>query len=530
MRAGAAAWLLGVVIACVGCARTGGGTANAPAHDLRIADPSDPSSLNPLLAHDQDTIGFDLLFVQTLVGLSARNQLTPVLARRVPSRANGDVSRDGRTIVYHLRRNVRFADGRPLTSADVLFTYRAIIDPRNPVLGTDAYRRIASIAAPDPYTVVVQLRSPWNAAVGELFAESDFAFGILPAHAFTSTAMRNASWEAHAFGTGPFRVAQWRRSDRVTLEPNPYFSPRPKLLHIELRMIPDFESALIATRTHEIDVARVQPPQVVQARADTQLRVVPTEINGLDYLALQTAAPPTNDLRVRRAIADSLDMPFIESLFHDLYPRAAAFLPPVFAWHDRSLAPIAQNEAAANNELESAGWHKQGGARMKNGVPLEVLLVRQGQGSGSPFASAVQRDLAAVGIRVTIKSFPATLFNALGGPIRSGRFNLAAQGWVGSGDPEGSVVFACEQIGPDGNNVQRFCDPAFESAFRDQAITPNARRREHDFVTMQQIVYARLPVIPMDYARFFDVLNPRVSGFARNMLGYPVNAETWDAE
>ena len=96
---------------------------------LRIADNADPSSLNPLLAHDQDTIGYDLLVTETLIGLDARNRLVPVLVTRVPTVANGDVSPDGKRIVYHLRTGVRFADGTPFTSRDVAFTYRAIMDP-----------------------------------------------------------------------------------------------------------------------------------------------------------------------------------------------------------------------------------------------------------------------------------------------------------------------------------------------------------------------------------------------------------------
>jgi peptide/nickel transport system substrate-binding protein len=502
----------------------------APRHDLRIADPSDPSSLNPLLAHDQDTIGFDLLFVQTLVGLSAQNKLVPILVTRVPSRANGDISSDGRTMVYHLRRNVRFADGRPLTSADVAFTFRAIVDPRNPVLSEDAYRRVVSLTTPDAHTVVVRLRSPWNAAVRELFAESDFAFGILPAHAFASTLLQGAPWEAQAFGTGPFRVVQWRRGDRIVLEPNPYFLPHPKLARIELRMIPTFNAALIGVRTGEIDLARVEPAQIPEVPSGSGLSIRPTAVNGLDYLALQTAAAPTDELVVRRAIAQALDVPIIERSFHGLYQSAGAFLPPVFAWNDAALVPIAQNAAAAGAELDRAGWRLEQGVRVKNGLPLDVLLVREELGSGGEPAAIVQRQLAAVGIRVTIKAFPPTVFNGPQGPIRSGRFNLAAQGWIGGADPEQSIVFACGQVGPDGNNVQRFCDPAFEKAFRDQAVTPDERRRARDFTTLQQIVYDRLPIVPLDYTRYFDVAGPRVAGFGRNMLGYPVDAEHWDAK
>ncbi len=498
------------------------------AHTLRIADPSDPNSLNPLLAHDQDTIGFDLLFVQTLVGLDARNRLVPILIRRVPSRANGDVSPDGRRIVYHLRHDARFADGTTLTSRDVAFTFLAILDPRNPVLSQDAYRRVLRLTTPDPWTVVVRLRSPWNAAVAELFAQSDFAFGILPAHAFAGTLMQHAPWEEHAFGTGPFRVTQWRRGDRIVLEPNPYFSPRPKLSRVELRMMPNFNAALVAARSGEVDVARILPEQVSEVPNGSPLRVVTTPINGFDYLAVQTAKAPTDDVRVRRAIALALDVPVIERAFHGLYPPAGAFLPPVFAWHDASLPPLTRNLSAAAAQLDAAGWRLEHGVRMKRGMPLDVLLVILAEGR-SEYAAIAQRQLAAAGMRVTLKSFPYSTYNGPQGPLRTGNFNLAGGGWIGGADPEQSVIFACEQIGPDGNNVQRFCDPQFQRAFHDQVATPSELRRGQDFVTMQRVVYGAMPVVPLDYTRFFDAVNRRVVGFGRNMLGYPVGAEGWDA-
>lgn len=503
----------------------------AAPHELRIADWADPSSLDPLLAHDQDTIGFDLLFVQTLVGVSRDNRLVPILLTRVPSRINGDISADGRTIVYHLRPNVRFADGTMLTSADVAFTFGAIMDPRNPVLSQDAYRRIESLSTPDARTVIIRLRSPWNAAVRELFAQSDFAFGILPAHAFAGTSLQRAPWEDHAFGSGPFRVTEWRRGDRIVLEPNPYFSPRPKLRRIELRMISDINAVLVALHAGEADAARLGgADEVPQVSSDPNLRVLTTDINGIDYLTLQTTASPTDDIRVRRAIANALDVPLLSRGSHNLYSRAGAFLPPVMAWHDATLSPVVRNPRTAAAALDAAGWRLQGENRVKNGTPLDVLIVAGAALRGGPSGAILQQELAVAGIRTTIKLFPASSFNGPDGPLRTGRFNMASQGWIGGADPEQSITFACSQIGPNGNNISRFCDRRFEAAFADQAVTPDIRRRRDDFRTMQRIVYDQMPVIPLDYERYFDAVNVRVTGFARNMLGYPVNAETWDVK
>jgi ABC-type transport system substrate-binding protein len=322
-------------------------------------------------------------------------------------------------------------------------------------------------------------------------------------------------------------VTQWRRGDRIVLEPNPYFSPRPKLTRIELIMIPDFNAALVALRAGEIDLARVLPLQAFEAMSLTGIRTVATPINGTDMLALQTAAAPTGDIRVRRAIAQALDVAQIERLFHGLYPPAATFLPPVFEWHERALAPIARNEAAANANLDAAGWHLERGMRTKNGKPLQLLFVLASS-SAAGVAAIVQRELAAVGIDVLIKAFPTTNFNAPAGPIRSGRFNIALLGWIGGADPEQSVVYSCAQAFG-GDNISRFCDRGFEAAFADQALTPDPRRRGADFQRLQRIVYDRVPVVPLDYLRYFDVMNSRVTGFARNMLAFPVDAERWDA-
>lgn len=527
-RAVVAARLLPIALAlcCNSCVRVQH-SARVP-HQLRIADSADPSSLNPLLAHDQDTIAFDRLFVQTLVGLDAANRLIPILVTRVPSRANGDIAADGRTIVYHLRRDVRFADGRPLTARDVAFTFRAIMDPRNPVLSQDAYRRVESLTMPDPYTVVVRLRARWAAAVRELFAESDFAFGILPAHAFTSTALQHAAWEDRAYGSGPFRVTRWLRGDRVVLEPNPYFSPRPRLARLELLVVPDANAAVNALRSRDVDLARIAPGQVLELQSVRTVRVVATAINGMDYLALQTAAVPTSDLRVRRAIAEALDVAVVERTFQGLYPRAAAFLPPVFAWHNPKLRPIEQNAAAAAAQLDAAGWNLRGGVRTRNGKPLELLFVAESNGE-LDYAPIVQRQLAALGIRMITKSFPVSTFNAPNGPIRTGRFNIAAQGWIGGADPEQSVTFSCRQVGL-ADNISRFCDARFEAAFEDQRVARSYRRRGADFLAMQRIVYDRLPVVPLNYVVYFDAIDSHVTGFARNMLGFPVGAENWDVK
>lgn len=500
-------------------------TRGGHAHVLAIADNVDPTSLNPLLAHDQDTIGYDLLVTQTLVGLSAENQLVPLLVTRVPSRANRDLSGDGKTIVYHLRHGVRFADGMELTAADVAFTYRAIVDPRNPVESIDAYRRIAALQTPDRYTVVVRLRHPWNAAVAELFAQADFAFGILPAHAFSSTDVRRGAWDRQPFGTGPFRVTQWQRANRIVLERNPYYTPAPRLVRIVLSLIPTTQSSLLALRTGEVDLTEIGAAQVPQARQIPHAHVVVTPVNGVYFLMAQTTAPPTDDVHVRRAIADAIDGGEVVRAAFGVLRAANSFLPPVFAWYDDAAA--GNDPAGAARELTANGWRRSAGHWSKGGVRLSVTMALAPE-RGTWMQVIEQEQLQRAGIDTVLKPYPASLFNAPGGPLRTGAFELGAAQWIGAADPEQSVIFACSQRGGNGNNSMNYCNPRFDALFEDQATTRDARRRRVDFIEMQRIVREDLPAIPVAFESNVDVVRDRVSGFRRNMLMYPVGAEYWD--
>ncbi len=524
-------WLavLALAAAFAGCARGGG--PSGPAHVLRIAYAGDPASLVPLLAIDQEIIALDTLFCQTLVGLDARNRDVPILVTRVPSRANGDVSPDGTRITYHLRRGVRFADGVELTSADVAFTYRAILDPRNRTVSIESYRRIVSLRTPDRYTVVVRLDAPWNAAVRVLFAQADYVYGILPRHAFAGTKVVGSAWEEAPFGTGPFRVAHWRRGDRIVLEPNPYFSPQPKLREIVLQIVPNLNSNFVALRSGAVDVGTLTPENVEQAESLPSVRVVRVPENGTNLLYLQTQLPPTDDARVRRAIADALDFNALSNAWRREYPSATAFLPPpIVTWKSPPIPAYAGDPRVAARELDAAGWKLHGGVRSKNGVALGGVLAAN---SENPIdvrvATLVQAQLAAIGMAATIKTQPARVWFSPDGLLRNGKAAMMVETWVGGSDPEQSLNLRCVQARAGDENHAWYCSPRFEALFDDQARTPSVAQRERDLDAIQQLVHADVPVIPLYYEQRLIGLNRRVTGYALNMLWIPVDPQNWDA-
>jgi peptide/nickel transport system substrate-binding protein len=522
----ALAWLAPLA----GCTRSGSARTGPP-HVLRIAYAGDPASLVPFVAIDQEIIALDTLFCQTLVGLSADNRDVPILVTRVPSRRNGDISADGKRITYHLRRDARFADGVALTSADVAFTYRALFDPRNRATSVEPYRRIRSLQTPDAHTVVIHLREPWNAAVRVLFAEADYVYGILPQHAFADTKVVGTPWENAPFGTGPFRVKAWLRGDRIVLEPNPYYRPRPKLEKIVLQIVPNLNSNFVALQSGAADVGTLTAENVAQAEQIAGIRVLRIPENATRLLYLQTQASPTRNPLVRRAIASALDYAALSGAWRTEYPAANSFLPPpIVTWKSVVIPPYVHDLSAANEALDAAGWRMKRGTRYKNGIPLGGLI---GVNSEDPInvriATLVQEQLAAVGFELSIKSNPTRIWFSPDGLLRNGKAAIVGETWVGGSDPEQSLNFRCVQAVKGDENHSFYCSKRFEALFDDQARTPSQARRDEDFNAIQLLVHADVPVIPLYYEDRLLAVSDRVTGYRLNMLWIPVGAESWDA-
>jgi peptide/nickel transport system substrate-binding protein len=513
---------------CTACAN---GSSTREPHVLRIAGAADPSSLVPFLAIDQDVVALDGFFCQTLVGLSAQNRDVPLLVTRFPTRENGDVSADGTRITYHLRHDARFADGVPVSSADVAFTYRAVLDPRNRATLVDPYKQIAQLRTPDAHTVVMQLRHPWNAAVRVLFAESDYPYCILPKHAFKDTRIVGTAWENAPFASGPFRVVSWRRGDRIIFEANRYFTPKPKLKRIVVQIIPDLNSNFVALESGSADVNELTPDNIQRAAHIPNVRVMRFAENGTGLLYLNTQLSPTNDIAVRTAIAHAIDLSELSGAWRRAYPLASGFLPPpIVTWKSVGIPPYRRDVAQANRILEAAGWRMRDGVRVKGARTLGGVA---GANSQNPIsvriATTLQAQLAAIGMRLNVKTNPSSTWFSETGLLRNGTAAITSESWVGGSDPEQSLNLRCIEAIKGSSNHSFYCSREFETLYRDQRTARSEQQRHRDFDAIQLLVHRDVPVIPLYYEQYLEGVNTRVVHYERNMLRIPVHPELWDA-
>src|ERR1700730_10674264 len=189
MRVAACLTLASALIAIGGCSKvsTGTGSATRPAAGgpipgiLRYAEIAEPESLSTLLSTQIVTIDLSYLMSSYFFDNDDHDNFVPEIAMEVPTLKNGGISADFKTITYNMRPGVKWQDGAPLTSKDIVFTFHAIMNPKNNVQVRTGYDQIDSVEAKGDYTVIVHMKSVF-APIVAYFMCVQGGFSILPAH------------------------------------------------------------------------------------------------------------------------------------------------------------------------------------------------------------------------------------------------------------------------------------------------------------------------------------------------------------
>lgn len=474
-------------------------------HDatLRIAQVQEPVSLDPLLLNG--TVGNEAsaLVFSYLIKVDDRGALVPDVATEVPSRTNGGISADERHITYHLHRGVRFSDGTELTAQDVLFTQQAVMNPKNLVQSRLGYDQVESIRVPGRYTVSVTLKKPY-APFLVLFCAPGNVYPIVPKHVLERYPdVNRIDFSEHPVGSGPYTVAEWRRGDRVVFTANPhYWKGAPKIPRIELRFTPDYNAMANRLAGGDVDaVFNTDASVVPQLRAIPSVNVTFTPIDGQGALIFNTQAAPTNDARVRRALAMAIDAKsMVAKASNGVFSNARAGS-GMFQWayNPAALQMPRYDPKAAAQLLDAAGWKLDASGVRRNGNrSLDVLLVSEkGSQTFSVIGNAVEEYERAIGVRVTQKEYVVTEFAAdarMGGPVYGGKFNIAQYPFLPGEDPDVTDQLACNRVPPAGFNKPRFCESAMDAALARGVSTFDRAKRQAAYDDVQRILSAKLPM------------------------------------
>lgn len=526
--------VLVLALAAAGCARATTTTAASRIPTVRFDLAADPQTLDPLFAHvDANSVEQQVarLAFEPFIDIDERGKAVPVLLQRIPTVENGDLSHDGRVITYHLRRNVTWHDGRPVTARDVVFTLRAIVDDRNPVRSRSGYDRIARAERIGDYVVRVTLKGPWAPAVATIFSYGTAPQYVLPAHLLEKEPdLSKSAFGAAPVGNGPFTFVSWKRGERLVYEANPhYWRGTPKVRRLEIRIVPDPGTNLTLLRSDAIDWNLIAPAQAQTLLDKKNLRYRSVPLALVAGIALNTTHPPLDDPGVRRAIAAAIDRRGISAkITFGKYP-AIDTAQPLGSWaHDPGARLPAYDPAAADRLLDAAGWKRgPGGVREKNGRQLALTYVQFPESTtGVRVATVVQSELAARGIATTIKSISnAQLFlpASQGGTLAGGAFDLAYVPWPMGADPDDSFLLGCRAPA----NYMRWCDPQVDALERRALASTSQSERKSLYSRIQRRVAAAVPIVYLFNPSYIYAYRETLSGFYPNAFSPTWNAVRW---
>ncbi len=509
------ALLFGLVAALALTAAPPAGAGSAP---LTIYVEEDPSSLDTIL---NTPYGWQLgpLTQGYLFTVDGDGGLVPDAARALPTRANGGISADGRTIVYAIRTG-RWSDGAPFDARDVAFTVAALRNDATNVPDRSTVDRIVRVDAPRPDRLVVRLKEPWAPFVSSfLTLGANDPFAILPRHVAARFPNLNASsLDTQPVGLGPFRLHRWLRGERLEFERNPYYWRGPAATdRVVARVEPNATTRLLLARTGDLDLTYISGLELDAARA-AHLRVVRKTTNIVDYVQFNERRPALRSARVRRGIAEAIDR---ARLARTVYRGL------------ETLTDTGQLDPALGGAHLPARDPVAARADLRGTPPLEIAIAGQWR-SSSAAALAIASDLHDAGVDTTLHSYTTSVFWGppdAGGILDLGRFDLALTSWSPSLDPDRSYLFGCAALPPAGGNAGGYCSPAFDAAERRGAATYDAAARAAAYRTAGALLVHDLPIVPFGFEVSAYAVSARFANFKPNVLGRDYwNAWEWRAD
>ena len=507
-----------------------------------------PTILNLHLA--QGTKDFDAarLIVEPLAtfSLAAPVPDIPVLAKEIPSAANGGVTADGTSVTWKLKEGVTWSDGAPFTAADVIFTWTFVMEPKNGATTVSNYDTIKEITAPDATTVRITFKEP--TAIWYLpFTGVNGA--VLPKHILEKCPdVKICAFNTKPVGTGPYVVKEFKPGDVVNYvanekyrEPNaPYFAA------VEMKGGGDANTAVKAVQTGQADYAwnpQVAPEILTQfAGAGGVLESVPgagterifvnfadpsIEVDG-ERSSPKSTNPFWADKNIRQALALAVDRTAMaENLYGAAGVATNTTIPTVWPGAAWSYDP-----QKANALLEAAGWKKGAdGIREKGGKKFAITFRTAINAVRDKEAQLIKQNLRDVGIAMEIRNVDGgVFFGQSDNPDSRTRFETDLEVYTNDSRlPDMQQFFSdftSDKIAQKSNawkgtQVMRWVNPEYDAAVARLRTERNPERRVALFMQIDQILvndYAQIPLIARRY------LAAHVKGLAG------VNLTTWDSD
>jgi oligopeptide transport system substrate-binding protein len=521
LAAAALAVLVAAGVITVFIGRGGGGRPSSQqalpqrvAGELRLFGP-DPITLDPALAADVASATYIVEIFSGLVTFDRDLNIVPDIAER------WEVSSDGRTYTFRLRRGVLFHDGsRMVTAHDFKYSMERALNPRTgstvaltylgDIVGARDFARgraqeVTGIKVIDDFTLQITIDAPKSYFLAKLTYPTAYVVKREQVEG------NPRGWTRQPIGTGPFKLREWRLGERIVLEPNPdyYLEPKPALSRITFLLAGG--SPLTMYENGEVDVApvgindieRVRDPRDPLNKEMKQVAELATY-----YVGFNTRRPPFNDPRVRRALAMAIDKDALARVvLREMAVPAKGILPPGIPGHNPDIQGLPFDPQEARKLLMEAG-----GPEILRDASLLVSGVG---GTPGPVIEAIQAMWEQhLGVRPQVQQVEFATFLQ---QVDRRQFDMMTLGWIADYlDPEDFLDILFHSQSPDNRTgyANPEVDRLLEQARTMPTDTEEARQaRLRIYQQAEQIIVQDSPWIPLLHPRSAYVVKPYVQGY-----------------
>jgi len=388
----------------------------------------EPGTLNPITATDVYSELVDSLVMESLLDLDIESQeLKPLLAQ------SWEISPDHLTYIFHLRKDVKWHDGKPFSADDVIYTLEKILDPKV----DSAHIRIYYIDCTeykklDDYTVLFRWRKPYFKALEMLGT-----MWIIPKHILDDgTDFNKHPYGRNIIGTGPYKFLKWETGKKIELVRNKdYWGKQPYVDRVVFKIITDENVALQAFKQGEIDTVSLTPTQWMKQTNYPEFykkaNKIAYDYPQFGYIGWNLRRAPFHDKNVRKAMTMLLNREAI--LKNILFGLGKVVSGPFYINtinYDQSVKPLPYDPEQAKKLLDDAGWsdHNNDGIRDKNGKDFRFeFLMPSGNQDMEKIATIYKEDLAKAGIIMEIRQLEWAVFLQ---NIQEHKFDACTLAWA----------------------------------------------------------------------------------------------------
>ncbi|MBD2577731.1 peptide ABC transporter substrate-binding protein [Oscillatoria sp. FACHB-1406] len=533
-----------------------------PADDgiLRLLYWQAPTILNPHLASGFKDYEGARLSYEPLASYDKDGQLIPFLAAEIPTVENGGIAKDGKSVIWKLRKDIKWSDGEPFMAADVVFTYQYISNPNVAASSSENYANIQTVEALDEYVIRIKFKEVTPSWAIPFTGQSG---AILPKHifkAYQGKTAREAPANFEPVGTGPYRVISFKAGDIIVFEPNPFFREGTNNLfkRVELKGGGDARAAARAVlQFGDVDFAynlQVEALILKDLEAAGKGKVMtifgsqierilfnftdPNKIaNSGEKSSVEFPHPFFVDLPVRQAFKLAIDRGTIATQLYGTAGQKVGQLLVEPATFKSDKIAYEYNLTKANKVLDEGGWKdtNNDNVREKNGIELKVLFQTSANPVRQKTQEIVKKSLQKIGVGVQLKTVDPEIFFS-GDPANTETVNsfYADLEMLTSGNenPDPGLYmkwWTCDEAAQKENNWQkpnyaRYCNPEYDKLWQRSRQELDPKKRTALFKQMDELLSKDAAVIPIVNRANTNGVSVRLQGLNPT----PWDANTWD--